>query len=103
MHQKFNGACWYCGTRIKAYESIRIDHQTPKCQGGHHEEDNLVLACIHCNSKKGKKNVEEYRARIRFKEATFPVLFSRDQVAWLRSKGFEFDLQDEIVFFGEKS
>lgn len=52
--------CWYCGKDIG--DKPTIDHQHPRIQGGTDEPENLVLACKYCNSQKGGKTVEEYRA-----------------------------------------
>ena len=72
--------CWYCGTPIfdmriiggDAYECTfaevpvgferrQTDHQTPRSRGGKGLSDNLVDCCVHCNSKKGTRTLEEYR------------------------------------------
>ncbi len=34
-------------------EHATLDHVKPRCKGGGHENDNLVLSCIGCNSTKG--------------------------------------------------
>jgi len=101
IHEKFNGECWYCGINIDEYLNIRIDHQIPRCQGGGHEESNLVLTCANCNSKKGKRTVEEYRESLRIKSLDLPVSFSKKQLEWLRTQGFEIELPCPKRFHGE--
>jgi 5-methylcytosine-specific restriction endonuclease McrA len=34
---------------------MTIDHIIPKHKGGHHSWENLVAACVPCNTKKGNK------------------------------------------------
>ncbi len=47
--------CQYCGaTGIP----MTIDHIVPKVLGGKETWENLVTACIHCNSKKGDRPLE---------------------------------------------
>ena len=38
------------------------DHMMPKSRGGSNRKDNLADCCFTCNSQKGRKTVEEYRA-----------------------------------------
>jgi 5-methylcytosine-specific restriction endonuclease McrA len=53
----FNGHCAYCGEQM-----IRPtqDHMVPISRGGAHSIENLVPACMSCNSRKGTKNLLEY-------------------------------------------
>ena len=39
-----------------------IDHDVPTARGGADTEENLVAACKPCNSQKGRRTGEEYRA-----------------------------------------
>ncbi len=48
--------CQYCG-RGGVY--LTIDHVLPKSRGGKDSWENLVAACIRCNSKKGNRTPEE--------------------------------------------
>ena len=43
--------CVYCGTNDK----LSVDHVIPISKGGTDEFENLVVACISCNSKKNSK------------------------------------------------
>jgi uncharacterized protein (TIGR02646 family) len=50
--------CSYCEMRLEA--SLHVEHVQPKA---HHPKmrcqwDNLLLACVHCNSTKGNRNIE---------------------------------------------
>lgn len=51
------GICWYCGE-----EATTRDHVTPRSRGGTDDPENLVPACVRCNSQKRDKTLEEYRA-----------------------------------------
>jgi 5-methylcytosine-specific restriction endonuclease McrA len=45
-------ACHWCGTKLDA---ITIDHVIPIARGGSHTPDNLVAACLRCNSSKRER------------------------------------------------
>lgn len=48
--------CIYCGTD----KDLSIDHLIPLSRGGIHCQENLVVACRSCNSKKGTMTYEEF-------------------------------------------
>lgn len=60
--------CRYCGRDMPAHPcsgshgAIALDHLLPVSRGGGNEADNLVVACMYCNSQKGSRTVEEYLA-----------------------------------------
>ena len=43
--------CWYCGLEV-GIDNSTVDHVEPACFTGNHDEENLRLTCIECNSKK---------------------------------------------------
>jgi 5-methylcytosine-specific restriction endonuclease McrA len=51
------GTCYYCGTRSGR---MTCDHQIPVSRGGSSTLDNLVAACLNCNSAKATKTAEEW-------------------------------------------
>lgn len=57
MFARDNYTCRYCGAR-----NVRLacDHVIPASRGGSDEMDNLVTACIPCNSSKRDKTPEEW-------------------------------------------
>jgi hypothetical protein len=59
-------ACVYCG----ATESLSLDHLIPKFVGGADTGDNVVWACLSCNSSKGKKDLLDWMQR----KGQFPPL-----------------------------
>jgi 5-methylcytosine-specific restriction endonuclease McrA len=54
----YENRCAYCG---RGDVPMTRDHVTPIIQGGGHTADNVVPACLSCNSKKGAKTPEEWR------------------------------------------
>lgn len=58
-----NPVCRYCKGRLTlnpgARDEATVDHVVPRCQGGVHDMGNLVLACRHCNSRKGGRTPEQ--------------------------------------------
>ncbi len=47
--------CQYCGNR----KNLTIDHIIPRSKGGKHTWNNVVIACVDCNSRKGNKTPTE--------------------------------------------
>ncbi|GLT52953.1 hypothetical protein SLA2020_262590 [Shorea laevis] len=52
--------CQYCSSR----ENLTIDHVFPAARGGEWNWENLVTACAKCNSKKGRKTLEEANMKL---------------------------------------
>jgi 5-methylcytosine-specific restriction endonuclease McrA len=63
--------CFYCGMIVRhlsvagrqhtpQHHRTR-DHKVPKARGGTKAIDNIVTACLKCNTDKGALTVEEYR------------------------------------------
>jgi Fe2+ or Zn2+ uptake regulation protein len=48
--------CHYCGKQLTRF-SATLDHIQPVSEGGDNSFDNLVTACLHCNSNRGAKPV----------------------------------------------
>lgn len=51
--------CFYCRKQLPVW-SYTLDHVTPRSRGGLTTPDNLVLACVSCNSSKGARTPEEW-------------------------------------------
>lgn len=62
--QKTNGRCCYCGFGLNPFDKngYTYEHIDPQSKGGGHDTENLYPCCKHCNSQKGGKELEEYRA-----------------------------------------
>ena len=56
-----NGHCFYCGVYVPR-DARTLDHRIPIARGGQHTLDNMVLACVSCNSAKAAMTHEKYRA-----------------------------------------
>lgn len=57
---RFNYACAYCEN---ADAPLTIDHLIPVADGGAHSKENLVPACLSCNSRKRTLSVDEFLRR----------------------------------------
>jgi 5-methylcytosine-specific restriction endonuclease McrA len=70
--------CQYCG-KVFAQRELNLDHVVPLSKGGRSSWDNVVTACVPCNSKKGSRApVDAGMALIRLpkKPAGHPMLRS---------------------------
>lgn len=56
--------CQYCG-KVPPKEELTIDHVIPRSRGGRTTWENVVLACLRCNMKKGSKLVNEAGLKLR--------------------------------------
>ena len=56
-----SGPCHYCG----APDPIGVDHVIPRTQSGPSFAWNMVRACVRCNSAKGNRTPEQWRAGVR--------------------------------------
>ena len=52
--------CYYCGMPNPGGENLHQDHFQPKSKGGKNGDDNIVLCCRKCNSKKHDKNGDDF-------------------------------------------
>lgn len=50
--------CQYCGKKFPTPE-LSIDHVVPRSQGGGNTWDNIVCACVRCNTRKGGRTPEQ--------------------------------------------
>lgn len=72
LHEEFNGECHYCqvvtvlpiegepGNRKS--NTATVDHVVARAHGGTDSKDNLVLACLDCNNRRGIMPYEEFKA-----------------------------------------
>ncbi|RDW17626.1 hypothetical protein CWR48_14010 [Oceanobacillus arenosus] len=49
---RFNHKCAYCGMKLE----LQQEHFIPVSKGGEYTRNNIIPACIHCNSSKNDKN-----------------------------------------------
>lgn len=53
--------CHYCEKQLTRFTAT-LDHVTPVAEGGDHSFENLVTACLGCNSRKQKRAVGDFLA-----------------------------------------
>lgn len=53
--------CHYCAKQLTRF-SATLDHIQPVSKGGDNTYDNLVTACLHCNSERGNKPLMDFIA-----------------------------------------
>lgn len=53
--------CIYCGAT-----ATTMDHMTPISRGGTSKAENMIPACIPCNSEKGNMTYDEYMTWLKF-------------------------------------
>ena len=97
--RRSNGHCWYCGLTLDPFDTFTLDHVVPQSQGGSNAVENLVAACKSCNSSKGQKSVEQYRAYL-LKRAG--QIFTSEQFEWLKTKGITVPAPDGFRFYFER-
>jgi hypothetical protein len=66
--------CFYCGHQAEGY-----DHLHSRACGGVDIGSNLVPACNRCNSRKGRRSLEQYRLYVGLIERRYPVIFYGEQ------------------------
>lgn len=60
VYTRDENKCQYCGVT----RNLTIDHVIPKSKGGDDSWENLVVACVSCNTKKGNKLLENTDMRL---------------------------------------
>lgn len=53
----FDGCCAYCSKRPEKAKNLHLEHICSLAEGGRNTLQNLIPACINCNSKKGTKPI----------------------------------------------
>ena len=62
IFERDNFTCQYCGRTPKAHRVVLVvDHIDPKKRGGDNSIDNLITACIECNSGKRARPIYNFR------------------------------------------
>src|SRR5262245_7675318 len=64
VYLRDHGRCQYCQRKVPRHEAT-YDHVLPRSQGGHTSWENVVIACLPCNQKKGGRTPEQARMILR--------------------------------------
>lgn len=64
VYARDRGVCQYCSARV-ARHLATYDHVTPRRRGGLTTWDNVVIACVPCNQRKGGHTPAEAGMRLR--------------------------------------
>lgn len=59
-----NGQCQYCGRKVSRPEAT-YDHIVPRSQGGGTHWENIVIACVPCNQRKGGRTPDQAKMKLR--------------------------------------
>lgn len=57
------GRCQYCNVKTPRHEAT-YDHVLPRAQSGLTRWENVVIACVTCNQKKGNRTPEQARMKL---------------------------------------
>jgi 5-methylcytosine-specific restriction endonuclease McrA len=55
-------ACYWCGAATALRSERHVDHRIPLIKGGKHAAENLVIACVSCNTRKHRMLPDEWIA-----------------------------------------
>jgi len=66
IYSRDKGRCQYCGDHVSKRE-FQYEHVIPRSQGGKTCWENIVVACLGCNQKKGGRTPEQASMRLRSK------------------------------------
>lgn len=56
VFERDNYKCHYCQKQLTRF-SATLDHAQPVSRGGDNSYENLITACLHCNSRRGNREV----------------------------------------------
>jgi 5-methylcytosine-specific restriction endonuclease McrA len=63
VYARDDGKCQYCARPVTRAEAT-YDHVVPRKLGGVTKWDNIVIACVACNQKKGGRTPEQARMKL---------------------------------------
>jgi hypothetical protein len=61
VYERDDYKCRYCGKQLTRFTAT-LDHVTPVSSGGDNSFDNLITACLNCNSRKHRRPVGDFLA-----------------------------------------
>jgi hypothetical protein len=57
-------SCAWCCQTIEDGAKLTLDHIVPYSEGGTTKSDNLIVACLRCNSSRGSRSIETFAASV---------------------------------------
>ncbi|MBX3372646.1 MAG: HNH endonuclease [Phycisphaeraceae bacterium] len=63
IYARDHNRCQYCGRSFPTRE-LTLDHVRPRVQGGGSSWENLVCACLRCNTRKGGRTPDQANMRL---------------------------------------
>jgi 5-methylcytosine-specific restriction endonuclease McrA len=63
VYTRDKGRCQYCNLAVKRPEAT-YDHVVPRTLGGQTRWENIVIACVDCNQRKGGRTPDQARMRL---------------------------------------
>lgn len=63
VYLRDKGLCQYCGHQV-TLRDFSFEHVVPRSQGGETSWDNIVVACVRCNRRKGGRTPVEAGMRL---------------------------------------
>lgn len=63
VYLRDSGRCQYCGQKIPRFDAT-YDHVVPRSRGGLTNWENIVIACVICNQRKGGRTPEQANMRL---------------------------------------
>ncbi len=64
IYERDNYKCRHCGKQLTRFTAT-LDHVHPVTEGGDNSADNLVTACLTCNSRKNSRPLGDFMAEQR--------------------------------------
>src|SRR5262249_51400928 len=78
VYVRDQGRCQYCGARVTRFDAT-YDHVLPRKLGGLTTWENIVIACVACNQRKGGRTPEAAHMALRarpIKPARLPDVYT---------------------------
>ncbi|HBW47976.1 TPA: HNH endonuclease [bacterium] len=66
IYEHYDFRCCYCGTRFSS-DQLNLEHIIPRSRGGKSDWENVVTACIECNTRKANRLPHEAGMALRIK------------------------------------
>lgn len=97
-----NFSCGYCGKKTPVKE-LTFDHVVPRSKGGKNTADNLLMACVKCNTLKANEDINPHGVKGLVKRGNFVPLRMPYEPTYveLYNNGINFIPKELREIFGE--